>query len=115
MAAMEQTETPAGPAQLAAQIERTRDDLAQTLDVLVDRVSPKRVAQRGTAAAVDKVKGTASTVKGAVTGLGGSPHGSSLSEPGADRGTSRTTLAIEVGVGALVAVLGLVLLSRRRR
>ena len=35
------------PAQLVAEIERTREDLAETLDAIADRVSPKRVAQRG--------------------------------------------------------------------
>ena len=31
---------------LVAQIEATRDDLAETMELIVDRVSPKRVAQR---------------------------------------------------------------------
>ena len=34
------------PEVLAAEIERTREDLAQTLDAIADRVSPKRVADR---------------------------------------------------------------------
>ena len=34
------------PEVLVAEIERTREDLAQTLDAIVDRVSPKRVADR---------------------------------------------------------------------
>ncbi len=46
--------TPAGreqsadPAVLVAQIEAPREDLAQTLDAIAEKVSPKRVAQRGT-------------------------------------------------------------------
>ena len=42
----EQREKSPDPAQLVAEIERTREDLAETLDAIVDRVSPKRVAQR---------------------------------------------------------------------
>ena len=34
------------PEVLVAEIERTREDLAQTLDAIADRVSPKRVADR---------------------------------------------------------------------
>lgn len=34
------------PEVLAAEIERTREDLAQTLDAIADKVSPKRVADR---------------------------------------------------------------------
>ncbi|MDP9496529.1 MAG: DUF3618 domain-containing protein [Actinomycetota bacterium] len=35
------------PDALAAEIEQTREDLAVTLDEIADRVSPKRVAERG--------------------------------------------------------------------
>jgi hypothetical protein len=35
------------PAEIEREIERTRGELAQTVDELVDRVSPGRVAQRG--------------------------------------------------------------------
>ena len=34
------------PAQLAADIERTREELAETLDAIADKVSPKRVVKR---------------------------------------------------------------------
>ena len=37
------------PDAIAAEIERTREDLAETLDAIADRVSPKRVAERGRA------------------------------------------------------------------
>lgn len=42
----DQHQSPPDPAQLVAEIERTREDLAETLDAIADRVSPKRVAQR---------------------------------------------------------------------
>ena len=73
------------PEVLAADIERTREELAQTLDAIADKVSPKRVARRtsrrlgesvkegagraeealktGAAAAVETVKDAAETVK----------------------------------------------------
>ena len=76
------------PEVLAADIERTREELAQTLDAIADKVSPKRVARRtskrlgesvkegagraeealktGAAAAVETVRDAAETVKGRV-------------------------------------------------
>ena len=73
------------PEVLAADIERTREELAQTLDAIADKVSPKRVARRtskrlgesvkegagraeeafktGAAAAVETVRDAAETVK----------------------------------------------------
>lgn len=41
------------PQVLAAEIEATREDLAETLDAIADRVSPKRVAERGKERAKD--------------------------------------------------------------
>lgn len=38
---------PSDPDTLVREIEATREDLAVTLDAIADRVSPKRVAQRG--------------------------------------------------------------------
>ncbi|MFD0665593.1 DUF3618 domain-containing protein [Thermocatellispora tengchongensis] len=35
------------PDELERRIERTRAELARTVDAIADRVSPKRVAQRG--------------------------------------------------------------------
>src|SRR3954451_23612718 len=67
------------PQQLAADIERTREELAETLDAIADKVSPKRVAKRTTKKVTDAVKetahdaaeavkDTASTAKDKVTG-----------------------------------------------
>jgi len=47
------------PDTLVAEIEATREDLAETLDAIAERVSPKRVAQRGT----DRAKEAAATAK----------------------------------------------------
>ena len=40
---------------LVAQIERTREDLARTIDTLADRVSPANVARRTVSRVVDQV------------------------------------------------------------
>src|SRR4051812_2849491 len=39
------------PAQIEREIERTRDELARSIDLLADRLSPKRVAREGMAKA----------------------------------------------------------------
>ena len=70
------------PAVLAAEIEKTREDLAGTLDAIADKVSPKRVAKRtskkvaasvkeGAAAAKESVVEGAAAAKGAVRDLAG--------------------------------------------
>jgi hypothetical protein len=82
----------ANPDQLAADIERTREELAETLDAIAEKVSPKRVAKRTTKKvadavketahdAADAVKETAHTAKDKVTG---SSSGSSLAKGGTD-------------------------------
>jgi hypothetical protein len=47
------------PEQLAADIERTREELAETLDAIAEKVSPKRVAKRTTKKVATAVKDTA--------------------------------------------------------
>jgi len=44
------------PEDLEHHIERTRDDLAITIDAIADRVSPKRVASRGVASAKEAAR-----------------------------------------------------------
>lgn len=102
------------PAALAADIERTREELAGTLAAIADRVSPKQVAKRtkekvsasvketagkaeeklktGTAAAVETVKGAADAVKETVSGQG-ARHGQAA--PGPVAVASATHLADE--------------------
>ncbi len=66
---------------LASDIEKTREELAETLDAIVDKVSPKKVAKRttrkaGAAAregvhdAAEAVKETVASVKEKVSGTG---------------------------------------------
>ena len=47
------------PDRLAADIERTREELAETLDAIAEKVSPKRVAKRTTKRVATAVKDTA--------------------------------------------------------
>ena len=74
------------PAEIEAEIERTRQRLAGTVDAIADRVKPANVARRGAESAKAQVVD--------------------------ERGQVRTARA--AGIAAAVAVLG-VLLWRRRR
>ena len=56
----------ADPAALAAEIEKTREDLAGTLDAIADRVSPKRVARRTSKKVAASVKESAAAAKESV-------------------------------------------------
>lgn len=47
------------PDAMVAEIERTREELAETLDAIADKVSPKRVAKRTTKKVATAVKDTA--------------------------------------------------------
>lgn len=66
------------PEVLAAEIERTREELAETLDAIADKVSPKRVAGRTKQKVGDAVKEgadtAASTVKAGAAHLKDAAH-----------------------------------------
>ena len=90
------------PASLQEQIEQTRAELAETIDAIADRVSPKRVAQRGVGtvkAKVEELRG--SEAQPGPAGLGGSGGGRSI--------------RWERVAGAAGAVALVVWLVRRRR
>lgn len=63
----ERTQESSDPEVLATEIEKTREDLAETLDAIADKVSPKRVVKRTTKKVSDAAKvqasGAADTVK----------------------------------------------------
>lgn len=76
------------PEVLAGEIEKTREELAQTLDAIAEKVSPKRVTARtkkkvGEAAsgAVDSVKESAGHAAEAVKGAASKAKASSDAEP----------------------------------
>ena len=54
------------PEDLEQHIERTREDLAVTIDAIADRVSPKRVASRGVASAKDAAHGAIDAARNAM-------------------------------------------------
>lgn len=63
----ERTQQSSDPEVLATEIAKTREDLAETLDAIADKVSPKRVVKRTTKKVSDAAKeqagGAADTVK----------------------------------------------------
>lgn len=92
------------PEALEREIERTRLELARTIDELADRVNPKNVAHRG----AERLKEEAGHVVQAVSAIV-RPDGEDEAGGQLDR---RVLLA---GVGAAVTVTALVLWRRRRR
>lgn len=54
------------PGELVAEIERTRTDLARTIDELADRVSPAKVAQRTSARIREQISQVDPLIGGAV-------------------------------------------------
>jgi hypothetical protein len=57
--------TPVDPDVLVADIDRTRADLARTIDAITDRVSPKKNVQR----AVDQIRERAGQIDPIVAGV----------------------------------------------
>ncbi|GLZ13112.1 hypothetical protein Acsp04_33470 [Actinomadura sp. NBRC 104425] len=93
------------PEALEREIERTRQELARTIDALAERVSPRNVAQRG----AERIKEEAGQVaKVARTML--TPDGQ---EPGERAGADRRALLI--GIGVAVTITAFVVWRRRRR
>ncbi|SEF89792.1 Protein of unknown function [Thermomonospora echinospora] len=93
------------PEALEKEIERTREELARTIDALADRVNPRNVAQRGVA----RLKQEAGQVASTVGAMVAPAHGED-GEPGqVDR------RVVAVGVGAVVFVTVFVLWRRGRR
>ncbi|WP_214413486.1 DUF3618 domain-containing protein [Sphaerisporangium fuscum] len=108
------------PEALEKQIERTRAELAVTVDAIVDRVSPKRVAERGVA----KVKANAEQLLTAARDMvGGSAYPARYAEPGApgegeawqEEHPAASLAPILIGVGAVVVLGAAIALWRRRR
>ncbi|WP_283137332.1 DUF3618 domain-containing protein [Rhizohabitans arisaemae] len=104
---------PSDPASLELEIERTRAELARTIDAIAHRVSPRQVAQRGVA----RIKGNAEHVVQAVTDLVGGTARPSPARPGERRGPepAQAVSPVIIGVGAAVVVVAAVILWRRRR
>ncbi len=91
------------PEAIERDIERTRDDLARSIDLLADRLSPKHAAQRGMA----KVKEEAGRVAGDI--------GAIVRKEQPQRPRSPLTGPVLIGAGVVVSVIALRMLLRRRR
>jgi Protein of unknown function (DUF3618) len=91
------------PETIEREIERTRDDLARSIDLLADRLSPKRAAGRGFAKARVEAGHIADDV-GAFIGR----------EPRED-GRSSFTGPVLVGAGLVVTAIAAGMLLRRWR
>ncbi|MER7541639.1 DUF3618 domain-containing protein [Actinomadura sp.] len=94
------------PEELERHIERTRRELARTVDELADRVNPKNVAHRG----AERLKEEAGQVARA---FGALVRPAGEDEDGQDGGIDKRLVL--AGVGAAVTVTALVLWRRRRR
>jgi hypothetical protein len=93
------------PEALEREIERTRDELARTIDALAERVSPKKVASRSVA----RVKEEAENVAAAVGTIIARP------DPEDHEAITRRNTAALVGAGVALTVTVLVLWRRSRR
>ena len=115
------------PEALERRIERTRAELAKTVDAIADRVSPKRVVERGVARVKTNAEHFVSSLGDFVGGGSGahrsSPNGSHPhppAEPGAGPGPVRqepppNIAPVLIGVGAVLVVGAAIVLFRRRR
>lgn len=115
------------PESLAADIERTREDLSVTLDAIAEKVSPKRVASRTgkkvTAAVKDSAQGAAESVKDGAQAVKDKVSGSSDSSTAVADPLSTTPLKKDPVIalppvalaGIAAALVALFLLRRRRR
>jgi len=104
------------PDQLKAQIERTRADLSDNVDVLADKVNPRSAARRTTdrararmTSARDSVMGTAADLRDSAADAGSSVTDTLSAAPAATvrqtQGSPLTAGLVAFGVGALVASL----------
>lgn len=59
-------EPPSAPGELVGEIERTRADLAKTIDEIADRVSPGNVVRRTTDRAMERLSQVDPRIGGAV-------------------------------------------------
>jgi hypothetical protein len=91
------------PEALEREIERTRDDLARSIDLLADRLSPKRAAERGFAKARVEAGQIADDV------------GAFISREPREGRSSAFTGPVLIGAGLVVTAIAAGMLLRRRK
>lgn len=101
------------PAALEREIERTRAELARTIDAIADRVSPKRVAERSVA----KIKTNATHLMASVGDLvsGNAYRPVDVAAEDGREEPPPDLAPVLIGVGAVLVVGAAVVLLRRRR
>jgi len=105
------------PEQLRAEIARTRAELGQDLDVLVEKVTPSKVVERkvdatkeAVAGVKEKIMGSAASAKDSVMGSSGHSGGpvtsTSTSSGGVTSGLAGSLSGTVSGVGSTVGSAG---------
>ncbi|GGM85229.1 hypothetical protein GCM10010106_35210 [Thermopolyspora flexuosa] len=100
------------PAALEREIERTRAELARTIDAIADRVSPRRVAERSVARVKANAEQLLTTVGELITGDAYRPVDGAEDER---RQPPPDLAPVLIGVGVVLALGATVVLLRRRR
>lgn len=96
------TDKPRDPAAIEEEIERMRDELARSIDLLAERLSPKRVAHDGMVRAKQEAAHVAADINAIVR-----------RQP--TERLSPFTGPVLIGAGLIVASVAVRLLVRRRR
>lgn len=97
------------PDVIVREIEQTRAELADTIDAITERINPRRAASRGARAMRDQVAAVRDRAGDDGADEAGEPT-SHLPGIGAMPGPRPALLAL----GAVIAVIGLLLVKRRR-
>ncbi|MEV7806318.1 DUF3618 domain-containing protein [Microbispora sp. NPDC088329] len=101
------------PEALERKIERTRAELARTVDAIADRVSPKRVAERGVEKAKANARGFVTSVEDMVLGPRTyAPADGEGEQP--EEYPAPSIAPVLIGIGVVVVVGAAVVLLRRR-
>jgi MYXO-CTERM domain-containing protein len=102
------------PDAIAREIEQTRAELADTIDAIADRISPKRAASRGAQALKAQVSSARDRVSGdgpALAAQDSTPDSGALSQPA----PSSPPIAQIAALAGIVLVIAMLLRRRRSR
>jgi hypothetical protein len=91
------------PEAIEREIERTREELARSIDLLAERLNPKHAAKRGITKAKEEAERVAEDV------------GAIIRQERQERQRSPLTGPVLIGAGLALTVVALRLMVRRRR